>query len=357
MKTGYWIPLMQRATLYGGILLGGATGAHLEGQDADRHTIIALNHPENVIYEVDGRTGEVLNRFETEEQPHEAAITRDGRTLFVSVPLEGESGAYVVILDGETFTERARIVSEHFRRRDPVVRGGMGPQSTTLPHGVALSNDETKLYIGVEWAEVPGVVVFDTGREVVTGKIDLLLEGGHYLRAHPTMNKLYYPHRSDNRVVVIDTESDKVTSIIPVEGGPVGVAFAPNGDVWIHSDYDGSVTVIDSETDTVSEVIPTGGEGAGRVAVSPDGRFAASTRAGTQNVIVLDAVQKRVLAEIPVGQGAGYPTFSPDGAWLYVTNSGDEHISVIDTGTLEVISRHRVAQGFFGGGIRRVGGR
>ena len=82
--------------------------------------------------------------------------------------------------------------------------------------------------------------------------------------------------RLDDRVVVLDTETDEIIKIIPVEGGPVGVAFSPQGEAWVHSDYDGSVTVIDIETDEVVEVIETSGEGAGRIDVSSDGRFAAS---------------------------------------------------------------------------------
>jgi hypothetical protein len=48
----------------------------------------------------------------------------------------------------------------------------------------------SKLYIGVENAEVPGVVVYDVRSEKVIGKIDLLLRGGHYLQVHPTNDKL-----------------------------------------------------------------------------------------------------------------------------------------------------------------------
>ena len=78
------------------------------------------------------------------------------------------------------------------------------------------------------------------------------------------------------RVVVLDTKTDRIVKIIPVEGGPVGVAFAPNGEVWFHEDGDGSVTVANSKTDEVITVIQTGGKGAGRMAVSSDGRYAAS---------------------------------------------------------------------------------
>src|SRR5206468_5854518 len=198
------------------------------------------------------------------------------------------------------------------------------------------NRDNTRLYIGVENAEVPGIVVYDVKAARVIKKIDLLLQGGHYLQVHPAMDKLYYPHRNDNRVVVVDTKTDRVVKIIPVEGGPVGVAFSPNGDVWLHEDGDGSVTVVDSKTDQVVKVIPTGGKGAGRMAVSPDGKFAASTHSDSEDVAIIDTAKRAVAATVKIGKGPGFPMFSPDSTTLYVLNSGMGDVAVIDLKTMAV---------------------
>src|SRR5437867_7378863 len=159
-----------------------------------------------------------------------------------------------------------------------------------------MNNNKSKQYICVENHVVPGVVVYDLTAGKVAKKIDLLLRGGHYLQIQPGTDKLYYPHRNDNRVVVIDTKTDRIVKIIPVEGGPVGVAFAPNGEVWLHEDGDGSVTVVDSKTDEVVKVIPTGGKAAGRMAVSADGTFAASTHSDSEDVAIIDTAKRTVAA-------------------------------------------------------------
>jgi len=52
------------------------------------------------------------------------------------------------------------------------------------------------------------------------------------------------------------------------------------------------------------------------MAVSADGRFAASTHGGTGDVALISAVRKTVIATIPVGKGPGFPLFSPDGSTL-----------------------------------------
>ena len=313
--------------------------AAIVATQARTHTLVVLSHSNHTVYEMNPATGAVVHEFVAPDQPHEAAITADGATVFASVPAAG----FVEILDGRTFKEKGRIDSDHFRRRDG---------KAASPHGMGLNADNTKLYIGTENADVPGVVVYDVKAGKVLRKIDLLLRGGHYLQVQPATDKLYYPHRNDNRVVVIDTKTDRILKIIPVEGGPVGVAFAPNGEVWIHEEGDGSVTVVDSKTDEVIKVIPTGGTGAGRMAVSADGRFAASTHSDSQDVAVIDTASKTVRATVKIGKGPGFPSFSPDSTKLYVMESGMGDVVVVDLASMNVASRYKIGTDPFGGGIR-----
>ena len=140
--------------------------------------------------------------------------------------------------------------------------------------------------------------------------------------------------------------------IIAIEGGPVGVGFAPNGEVWIHNDGDGTVHVIDSAKDVVVKTLTGLGKGAGRMAVSPDGRWAASTHGGTQDVAIIDAATKTVAATIALGRGPGFPVFSPDSSKLYVMNSGAGDVAVIDIAQMKVIARHKVGVNPFGGALR-----
>lgn len=324
---------------------------------AQDHTLVVLSHRNHTVYELDPATGRILHEFVAPDQPHEGAVTSDGGTIFASVP----QAAFVQILDARTFKEKGRIDSELFKRPPQARRPGRGgsppaaPNTSASPHGVALTNDNNKLYVGTENAEVPGVVVYDVKSAKVIKKIDLLLRGGHYLQIQPGTDKLYYPHRTDNRVVVVDTKTDRIVKIIPVEGGPVGVAFAPNGEVWFHEDGDGSVTVADSRTDEVIKVIPTGGKGAGRMAVSADGRYAASTHSESEDVAIIDAAKKTILSTVKIGRGPGFPVFSPDSTKLYVMNSGMADVVVVDLKTMTVAARHKVGTDPFGGGLRIVG--
>lgn len=309
---------------------------------AQSHTIVALSHTDHTAYEIDPVSGTILNRFTAVNQPHEGVASADGRTFYAAIP----NGPHVVILDATTFKEKGRIESPFFR--------SSRENGSASPHGIALTTDGSKLYVGLENADIPGIVVYDTKAGRVLRKIDVVLRGGHFLAIQPKTDKLYYPMREDNRVLVIDTKTDRIVKVIAIEGGPVGVGFAPNGEVWIHNDRDGTVHVIDGTKDEVVKVLKGLGEGAGRMAVSPDGKWAASTHGGSQDVAIIDAVRKEVAATITIGRGPGFPVFSPDGSMLYVMNSGAGDVCVIDLKQMKVTARHKVGVNPFGGGLRLV---
>jgi YVTN family beta-propeller protein len=342
------------ATVGAGLAAFALAGTALLIGQGPGHTLIVLSHNNHTAYEVNMSNGQILHEFVAPDQAHEAAISADGTTIYASVP----AAALVEIIDARTFKEKGRIETDYFKRSPQARRAGRdgsppGPPNTSAsPHGMALNNDGSKLYIGTENADVSGVVVYDTRAGKVLKKIDLLLEGGHYLAIQPGTDKLYYPHRTDNRVVVIDTKTDRITKIIPVAGGPVGVAFAPNGEVWLHEDGDGSVTVLDSKKDEVIKIIQTGGTGAGRMAVSPDGRYAASPHGTTQDVAIIDAVNKTVLTNLKIGKGPGFPVFSPDSTKLYVMESGNGDVVVVDVKALTVSARYKIGTDPIGGGLR-----
>jgi YVTN family beta-propeller protein len=232
---------------------------------AQSHTIVALSHSDFTAYELDPVSGRILHQFTAANEPHEGVASPDGKTFYAAVP----GGPHVVILDATTFKEKGRIESEFFR--------SSRANGSASPHGMALTTDGSKLYVGLENADIPGIVVYHTRTNKVVRKIDVVLRGGHFLAIQPKTDKLYYPMREDNRVLVVDTKTDTITKIIPIEGGPVGVGFAPNGEVWIHNDRDGAVHVIDGRKDEVVKVLKDLGEGAGRMAVSPDGRTSPSS--------------------------------------------------------------------------------
>ena len=335
---------------------------------AQDYTIVATSHTNATVYEVSPMSGKILNQFDASEGPnaakgknnvwfnevHEGAITPDGKTIYVSVPY----ASHVLILDGPTFKEKGVIESEYFKRPPETRKFARNITAITTssdPHGLALNTDASKLYITVEYAEVPGIVVYDTKAMKVIKKIDTVVQG-NYLQIQPRTDKLYFPTTSD-RVLVIDTRTDTILKVIPVPGNPDGVDFAPNGEVWINSNTGGTVTVIDSTKDEIIKVIQTQGKGPGRVAVSSDGRFAAASHNDSRDTAVIDSMKKEVIATVNTGEGQGFPMFSPDNRTLFVGNEGGDIVVVDLMNDMKVLARNLVGTTPMGGGIRHVNGK
>src|SRR4029078_13355960 len=77
------------------VVIAACAAPVLRAQTRD-HTLIVLSHSNHTVYELDAASGTVVHEFVAPDQPHEAAITRDGATVFASVP----AASVVDILDG-----------------------------------------------------------------------------------------------------------------------------------------------------------------------------------------------------------------------------------------------------------------
>src|SRR6267154_61215 len=104
-----------RVFVFSWLILGGPAFA------AADHTLVVLSHSNHTVYELDPASGPIVHEFVAPDQPHEAAVTSDGSTIFASVPAAG----FVEILDGKTFKEKGRIETDYFQR-SPQARRGRG---------------------------------------------------------------------------------------------------------------------------------------------------------------------------------------------------------------------------------------
>ena len=173
-------------------------------------------------------------------QPHEGIASPDGSTYYVAVP----NGPHVVVLDGRTFAQKAIVTSPFFT--------SSRPNKSASPHGIAVTDDGRKVYVGLENADIPGIVVIDTATNRVLKKIDVVLKGGHFLAIQPKTGKLYYPMREDHRVLVLDTRTDKIKE------WPVGKWFAPY--TASVPDKSGRVYAPSNTSDRVFRLDPKSGE-------------------------------------------------------------------------------------------------
>ena len=321
---------------------------------AQKYTVVAVCHTENKVVEIDPASGRTISTFivpgEWVGETHEGAITADGKTMYVSTPYQKK----VLVLDLATFQQKAAIESEFFSPPgDPPVR----------PHRPARVNVVGSSRCCAEQRREQALRVGRV-RRTARGGCRGSEERQDEQDRHRDCGQLSLGPAEDRQTLFSDARQqgrrhrhEKRTSIlraIPVQGGPNGVDFSPNGEVWVNGDRDGSVTVIDSKTDTVVKVIQPRAKGAGRIAASPDGRFVAASHG--PEVSVIDVATKQIVADFKIGRdddGHGFPLFSPDSNTLHVMNEFSNDMVTFDMKTMKQVGgRVAIGEASFGGGIR-----
>ena len=148
----------------------------------------------------------------------------------------------------------------------------------------------------------------------------------------------YIPNYSLNsELLVIDQQTNKVVTTIPVGSSVVGIAVNTAGTrVYITNLFSNTLTVIDGITQTViGSPISVGTEPVG-VIVSPDNSTVYVANFGIDTISVINALNNTVIHTI-TGVPCSALTIHPSGRFLYAAHIQNQEIRVIDTTTLTVV--------------------
>ena len=149
----------------------------------------------------------------------------------------------------------------------------------------------------------------------------------------------YVTNVISNNVSVINTNTNSVVAIVPVEFYPQGVALTPNGGFAYVVNFSGNVSVINTASNTVVATVSVGYEPID-VALTPNGSFAYVTNLFSNNVSVINTASNTVVATVSTGSGSGPQgvAITPNGNFAYVTNLNPDNVSVINTASNTVVA-------------------
>jgi len=149
----------------------------------------------------------------------------------------------------------------------------------------------------------------------------------------------YVTNVISNNVSVINTNTNSVVAIVPVEFYPQGVALTPNGGFAYVVNFSGNVSVINTASNTVVATVSVGYEPID-VAITPNGSFAyvANSSITTGTVSVINTASNTVVATITVRDNPNDVAITPNGSFAYVTNYGSSDVSVINTASNTVVA-------------------
>jgi DNA-binding beta-propeller fold protein YncE len=271
---------------------------------------------------VDQASHKVLGRVPTVKDPHEVAVTPDGRTAFVASPSEG-----IAVIDVASMKE--------LRRLD--LPPGSGAHDVLFAGG--------KLYFTAEGHKVIGR--YDPATNKFDWHFGIGQDGTHMLVLAKNMDTMYVPNRGSNSVSVIEgiqagPPKWRVTAI-PVPGKtPEGIDLSPDGrELWTATRGDGGVAIIDTASKKVAHNFNLGLTDANRLKFTPDGRVLILD-GGTGTLVVLDAASRKEIKRLKVApgdSGDGGVFVMPDGSRAYLGLRDDHSVVVVDLRKLEVAGR------------------
>jgi DNA-binding beta-propeller fold protein YncE len=279
--------------------------------------LVVLNKSDHTASLVEVGGFEVLRSVPTGVGPHEGAVSRDGRTLYVSNYGGSAPGNTLSVIDLPAGVVKKVVdLGEH-----------------TRPHGVAVGPDGSiwvtaegsKSVLRLSASDYSIRKVYATGQEVT-----------HMIVLSPDGKRAFTANIGSGGVSAIDVESGTVTSV-PTGAGAEGIDVSPDGrEVWVaHRDED-QVTVLDAATLMPKGRIPTCRFPI-RVKITPDGGRALVSCNRSNELLVLDRVLRQELGRVALEPGPIGIQVAPGGEIAVVASTQADRISLVDVEEMDLL--------------------
>ncbi len=211
-------------------------------------------------------------------------------------------------------------------------------QSASIAYGGGTFKVEGKDLGEVAYVVQPGsnrVIVMDTRTNRVIAEI-IVGERPTSISVTGKKDIAVVTNSESNTVSIINTDNYDVQSTIQVGEQPRSVVVNEEGSkAYVANFGDGTIMVVDPLSASVIKTIPIGGKPVA-VSISPDGKWVYAADYRGNKILVIDTKKETVTREINVGKGPKSIAVSPGGRVLYVANYLDSSISIIDTRVDEV---------------------
>ncbi len=281
--------------------------------ERDGGVLLVTNKSENTLSFIDTNSGEELKRIATGPNPHEVAVTPDGRLAFVAN--YGSNSLTVVDV-----SERASLglvdLGEHSR-----------------PHGIAVSKDGRSVWVTTEGSQ--HLVEVDVESRSVKRAIETGQRVTHMVALAETHQKAYTANIGSGNVTAIDLAGGTVIKQIATGAGAEGIAVTPDEIyVLVTNREAGTFSVIEASTDEVVHTVQVGGFPI-RVEVTPDGKRALVSQAQAGTVLEISVGSWAVGRKLSVGRVPVGIEIRPDGRVAYVANTQDDVLTAVDLDSFE----------------------
>lgn len=312
-------------------LMVGCLGvAHMRAQPAASGSLLVLAKADRTLSRVDPGTLKVVGTVPSGPDPHEIAVSTDGRVAYISNYHGGNN--LITVVDLAAMKALAPI--------------DLGP--LRAPHGLAFVAG--KLWFTAEAAKAVG------SYDPPSGTVDWVLGTGqnrtHMIFVSPDLKWMVTSNVSSATMTFIEKtagdgrgrgaagQGDWDETTIPVGRGAEGFDVSPDGrEIWAANAQDGTISIVDVATKRVTQTLAAGVNGANRLKFTPDGRLVFVSTLRGPDLTIIDAATRKDVKRLPIGRGAAGIQMQPDGARAYVACTPDDYVAIIDLKTLAVAGR------------------
>ena len=315
-------------------------------------SLVVLSKTDHTLAIVDPATRQVLAKVPVGEDPHEVAVSSDGRTAYVS---NYGGGAYHTITPVDLVAQKMLRTIEL-----GALRG---------PHGLVFVGD--KLWFTAEGSKVIGNI--DPASRSVDWELGTGQGRTHMIYVAPDLKRIITSNVNSATISLFEVgvaggrggpggagrggaggrqggqgggpggpprpgQSEWDATVIPVGRGAEGFDVSPSGtELWAANALDGTISIIDVNARAVVQMLAVQLQGANRLKFTPDGKLVLVTSLTNPEVTVFDVATRKEVRRIPVGHGAAGLLMAPDGSHAYAACTPDGYVAVIDLKSFTVV--------------------
>ncbi|HEY1239855.1 MAG TPA: YncE family protein [Bryobacteraceae bacterium] len=287
--------------------------------------LVVLNKADNAMAIVNPVNGKVVATIPVGRNPHEAAVSDDGKLAFSS-NMQGNS---LSVIDLVAQKELHRVELSNLR----------------TPHGLHFASG--RLYFTAEGDKA--IARYDPATNRIDWTRDSGQSGTHMLVMTRDLSKIFTSNMASNSISQFERAGggqDYTLKVIPVGRAPEAIALSPDGhQVWTATGGDSHVSIIDVAGGTVTKNLPIRSQRINRLQFTPDGKRVLLSDSANGDLIVVDTETHQEIKRLKVGENCEGILVVPDGSRAYVASESDNFVGVIDLQKLELTERIRPGNG------------
>ncbi|HTU35402.1 MAG TPA: YncE family protein [Candidatus Acidoferrum sp.] len=312
--------------------------------------LLVLEKADHKLAIVDPIKLTVTARVPAGPDPHEVAVSSDGKLAYISNYGGTDSDLHTI-----------SVV-------DLAARKALQPIDISPLHSAhGLDFVGGKLYFTAETNKVIGRY------DPATRRVDWILGTGqdrtHMVWVAPSLDRIFTSNVNSGTISIIEYVTPPSPGFTPPGGlrktwevtdvrsgrGSEGFDVSPDGkEIWAANAQDATVTIIDVARQKAKQTFAIPVQGANRLKFTLDGKYVLVSGLGgprlqgqnsAPNLVVIDAANRKEVKRLSLGGGAAGILMQPGGSRAYVAVSGANKVAVIDLNTFQIAGEIATGRG------------